>query len=75
MSYFGNIHFDQIMYTLSQPIEGGSSVQITDYIKGPLLNASFITIWLVVIMGLIIFSENRSKQRNIFLESLIVKLS
>ncbi|MGX7231745.1 LTA synthase family protein [Enterococcus italicus] len=68
MSYFGNIHFDQIMYTLSQPIEGGSSVQITDYIKGSLLNASFITIWLVVIMGLIIFSENRSKQRNIFLE-------
>lgn len=68
MSYFGNIRFDQIMYTLSQPIEGGSSVQIVDYIKGPLLNASFITIWLIVILGLIIFSENRNKKKYFFLE-------
>lgn len=46
MSYFGNLRFDQIVFTLSQPLEGSDNTHLFAYLKGPLLNSAFLTIWL-----------------------------
>lgn len=53
MHYFGNIKFDQIMFTISQPLTGTNVTQITDYIKGPLLLSLMTTFWLVALGDLL----------------------
>lgn len=48
MSYFGNLRFDQIVFTLSQPLEGSDNTHLIAYLRDPLLNALFVTVWLLV---------------------------
>lgn len=41
MARFGNIKIDQIIYTITQPLEGTDESQIVSYVFGPLVSALF----------------------------------
>ncbi|MHC5373433.1 LTA synthase family protein [Enterococcus sp. LJL120] len=47
LGYFGELDINQIFYTLSQPLEGTSSIQIESFIFGPLLTSALTSslIW------------------------------
>lgn len=62
MHYFGNIRFDQIMFTLSQPVEGGDKSQIVDFIKGPLLNAVFLSTLSATLVGILLLMEGENRK-------------
>lgn len=59
MNYFGNIHFDQIVYTLSQPLEGSDTTHIHAYIKTPLLNSTFLTLSSIYPIALVVELSGR----------------
>lgn len=52
MERFGNIKIDQIIYTITQPIEGTDESQIISYIFGPLISALFFGLLTVLIYSL-----------------------
>ncbi len=58
MHYFGNIRFDQLVFTLSQPVEGGSGSQILDFLKDPFLHAVFWSVWLWGGLGVLLFMDS-----------------
>lgn len=52
MERFGNIKIDQIIYTITQPIEGTDEGQIISYVFGPLISALFFGLLTVLIYSL-----------------------
>ncbi|MDH6364558.1 phosphoglycerol transferase [Enterococcus sp. PF1-24] len=50
ISYFGKVDINQILFTLSQPLEGSGSEQIENFVFSPLLNSILcsVLVWLVV---------------------------
>ncbi|WP_265458380.1 LTA synthase family protein [Enterococcus sp. HY326] len=47
LNYFGELDINQIIYTLNQPLEGSSSVQMESFVFGPLLSSALVSslIW------------------------------
>lgn len=62
MNHFKGISIDQIIYTLSQPLDGTDSSQIASYIFGPIVSVGvvvFITTALIYTFSRISKSKNR----------------
>lgn len=57
MTYFGNIRVDQIIYTLSQPLQGTDTTQVTDYLTNPLLLSFLLSLFFTSL--LYFFSTHR----------------
>lgn len=67
INYFGNIKFDQIMFTLSQPLSGTNTTQLKDYAEGPLLTTIVSVLWTVAISYMsLLFIRNQQKWRRTF---------
>ena len=58
IDYFGNVGIEEILYTLSQPLEGTDKGQINSFLLGPLLTSVTLT---SSIMLVVYFLENRLK--------------
>lgn len=68
MERFGNIKIDQIIYTISQPLEGTDESQITSYLFGPLTSALFfgMLITLIFLVAMRLF-ENFAQNKHLHL--------
>lgn len=67
IDYFGNVGIEEILYTLSQPLEGSDKGQIYSFLLGPLLSSCILT---SSIMLLVYFLGNRLKtSKNKFFKS------
>lgn len=79
MSYFGNLRFDQIVFTLSQPLEGSDNTHLFAYLKGPLLNSVFLIAWMalpmVYLIQLVLVKQTIKKSRLLRIGSLSVAIA
>ncbi|MHC5228682.1 LTA synthase family protein [Enterococcus sp. LJL99] len=67
VDYFGNVGIEEILYTLSQPLEGSDKGQIDSFLLGPLLTSFTLT---TSIMFFIYFLERGlNASKNKFLKS------
>lgn len=58
MNYFGNLKFDQIIFTLSQPLNGSDNTHLIAYIKGPLVSSLFTMFWFLSIVYMLSIFKN-----------------
>lgn len=77
--FFGNIGIEEIMYTLTQSLQGTDDTQVYDFIFGPLVKAllfSFTGVFLCwCLMVLNLKKESKGKKRTTFFLFLLVSIS